>query len=280
MAKSAIKVARKLLKEEEDVLEELRVHELHDEPGYDEKFIQGLYAEFAAEFDRVEAELSKEYGPPSRTGQEDDDIIPLNGVFRFAVWQVGDKRLFAAAAHEDRAPVASISVPEAGIDAGLTGAPIILMLGTAQGVDAAPESSSVELKYDITSANAPRFAADIVKCAREISRADLDYSVQSLAKVDEIIEGFRKDGSNSDDILATLFGFGCYVGEVFVRHAGFKWREATEEEMESVAAPLVIEKADCLVNPIGKVLKRMEDGEENFLPDFYERASRLPEEAG
>ena len=41
--------------------------------------------------------------------------IPLNGVFRFAVWPVGDKQLFAAAAHEDR------------------GVPILLMLGTADG---------------------------------------------------------------------------------------------------------------------------------------------------
>jgi hypothetical protein len=32
----------------------------------------------------------------------DDDLIPLNGVFRFAEWEVDGKKIFAAAAHEDR----------------------------------------------------------------------------------------------------------------------------------------------------------------------------------
>jgi hypothetical protein len=63
----------------------------------------------------VQVELSKKYGAPSRTVTEDDDIIPLNGVFRFAVWPVDDKQLFVAASHEDR------------------GVPILLMLGTATG---------------------------------------------------------------------------------------------------------------------------------------------------
>jgi hypothetical protein len=59
--------------------------------------------------------LTNQYGKPSRTGKEQDDVIPLNGVFRFAVWSVGDLQLFAVAAHEDR------------------GVPILLMLGTADG---------------------------------------------------------------------------------------------------------------------------------------------------
>src|SRR5262249_24610867 len=55
---------------------------------------------------------SDKYGNPSRTGKQDDQVIPVTGVFRFAVWSVGAKQLFAAAAHED------------------PGAPILLMLGT------------------------------------------------------------------------------------------------------------------------------------------------------
>jgi hypothetical protein len=46
--------------------------------------------------------------------KEDDEMIPLDGAFRFAIWSVGDKLLFAAA-HEDR------------------GVSILLMLGTADG---------------------------------------------------------------------------------------------------------------------------------------------------
>lgn len=117
MPKSAITLASQLL-EDEDAggLEELRIHEFDDdEAAHDDETIEKLYAEFSAEFDRVEAALSKKYGKPSRTGKEDDDVIPLNGVFRFAIWPVGEKQLFAAAAHEDR------------------GVPILLILGTTDG---------------------------------------------------------------------------------------------------------------------------------------------------
>ena len=114
MAKAATVLASELLEGDAGGLEELRVHEFtDDDEAHDDEAVERLCAEFSAEFDRVEAALTKRYGRPSRTGNEDDDVIPLNGVFRFAVWSVGGKELFAAAAHEDR------------------GVPILLMLGTA-----------------------------------------------------------------------------------------------------------------------------------------------------
>ena len=61
----------------------------------------------------MQKELAKEFGPPSRIGKADDEFIPLGGVFRFAIWEVGDSQLFVAASHEDR------------------GVPILLMIGTA-----------------------------------------------------------------------------------------------------------------------------------------------------
>jgi hypothetical protein len=119
MSKSAITLARELLEGEAGALEELRIHEFtDDEEAHDDDAVEKLCAEFSLEFDHVVAVLSKQYGKPSRTGKEDDEVIPLNGVFRFAVWPAGDKQLFAAAAHEDR------------------GVPILLMLGTADGDDA------------------------------------------------------------------------------------------------------------------------------------------------
>lgn len=115
MAKSAKTLAREILAGDAGALEELRIHEFEDdEEAHDDEATEKLYEEFSAEFDRVKAALTKQYGQPSRTGKKDDKAIPLNGVFRFAVWAVGDKKLFAAAAHEDR------------------GVPILLMLGTAE----------------------------------------------------------------------------------------------------------------------------------------------------
>jgi hypothetical protein len=115
MAKSATSLARELIEGGPGGLEELRIHEFpDDESADDDELHEGLHADFSAEFDRVQEELTGTYGEPSRVGEDDDEVIPLNGVFRFAVWQVGDQLLFAAAAHEDR------------------DVPILLMLGTAQ----------------------------------------------------------------------------------------------------------------------------------------------------
>jgi hypothetical protein len=112
MPKSATALAKKLLAGDAGELEELRIHDFpDDEAAHDDEATDELYQDFSAEFDRIEAALTKAYGKPSRAGRGDDEVIPLNGVFRFAVWSVGDKQLFAAAAHEDR------------------GVPILLMLG-------------------------------------------------------------------------------------------------------------------------------------------------------
>ena len=109
-------LARELVDRGPGGLEELRVEEFpDDESAYDDVLHARLHAEFSAEFDRVQAELARTYGEPLRTGAGDDDLIPLNGVFRFALWELGDMVLFAAAAHEDR------------------DCPLLLMLGTTGG---------------------------------------------------------------------------------------------------------------------------------------------------
>ena len=116
MAKTATTVAQELLVSDIGSLEELRIHEFEDDDSAnDDALLEKFYQDFAKDFDKVQAELSKQYGEPSRTGKADDDAIPLNGVFRFAIWSVNDKQLFAVAAHEDR------------------GVPILLMLGTTEG---------------------------------------------------------------------------------------------------------------------------------------------------
>ena len=114
VSKLALKLAQKVLQEGEG-LEELRMHEFEDdEEAHDDELTERLYEEFSADFDRVKAELSKKYGPPSRSGKKDDRAVPLNGVFRFAIWDVKDNQLFVAAHHEDR------------------GVPIILWVGVAE----------------------------------------------------------------------------------------------------------------------------------------------------
>ena len=116
LPQSAVKLAQKILKKHEDGLEQLRMHDFpDDESAHDDELTARLYAEFSAELDGVQAELTKEYGPPSKKGKVGDKVVELNGVFRYATWQVGKKLLFVAAHHEDR------------------GIPIVLWLGTRSG---------------------------------------------------------------------------------------------------------------------------------------------------
>jgi len=113
LPRSAVKIAQQLLKKDEDGLEELRMHDFpDDESAHDDELTEQLYAEFSADVQAIQAELSREYGAPSSKGKADSDGIPLNGVFDYAIWQVADKQLFVAAHHEDR------------------GVPIVLWLGT------------------------------------------------------------------------------------------------------------------------------------------------------
>lgn len=115
MAKSASALAAKLLEDGPGSLEEFRIHVFEDDmEAHDDEAVARLYEDFAAEFERVKTQLSKKYGKPTRTGTEEDDTVPLNGVQHFAIWKVGKQELYAAVAHED------------------TEVPIILMLGTGE----------------------------------------------------------------------------------------------------------------------------------------------------
>jgi hypothetical protein len=133
-----------------------------------------------------------------------------------------------------------------------------------------------ELKYDIIPENAPRFAADMVVTAKKYFEATLDYSEDSLEEVERIVGGFHEEGLALDDVAATLFGLGCYVGEVFVRQAGGTWRAATQEEIENhYGVPLIVVLSDSLTaNPIGKLIKRLEEGDEHNVPYFFRAMCR------
>ncbi|WP_262285542.1 DUF6278 family protein [Micromonospora sp. MA102] len=128
----------------------------------------------------------------------------------------------------------------------------------------------LRLKYAPVPENAARFAGDIAAAAAQVSGVQLDYTPDSLARVDTIFDGFRADGLTGEQLAETLFGFGCYVGEVLTRHAGGRWRATAEDERAIVGWPLLVELGEhrwC--NPIGKAFKRLENGPEDSLRYFY-----------
>ena len=129
----------------------------------------------------------------------------------------------------------------------------------------------LKLQFSPIPENASTFADQIVQAARDVSKVELDYSQESLVLVDRILEDFIRDKLTPEQIGETLFGFGCYVGEVFVRNAGGIWKNTTETPMKSFAGvPIVIKMPDgSIVNPVGKVFKCVENAEVGALPYFY-----------
>jgi hypothetical protein len=118
---------------------------------------------------------------------------------------------------------------------------------------------------------APQFAGNIVRTSKAVSNLDLDYSIGSLRVVDDLIEGFRGQGAGAEQLGETLFCFGCYVGEVFVKNAGASWNETINTPMNGVAgSPLVLKLPNGMFcNPIDKVFKRLKNGSVDNLPYFY-----------
>ena len=131
------------------------------------------------------------------------------------------------------------------------------------------------LKYQPVAKNAPLFARDIVEVAQQIPGMDLDYSPASLRHVDAIIEDMRRDGAPLDAVGETLFGFGTYVGEVFVRNAGAVWIDFDESHRKFTSHAFGIELPGGAVrNPLGKVFKRFANGAEDSVEFFYQVATR------
>ena len=68
-----------------------------------------------------------------------------------------------------------------------------------------------------------RWAADVVAAMREGARLRLDYSAQSLWRVDRMIDEIRREGVQYAAVEKALRGFGAYAGEVIVRQTGAEW---------------------------------------------------------
>ncbi|MCX5662960.1 MAG: hypothetical protein NTW19_25020 [Planctomycetota bacterium] len=102
MNASSIVVAKALLQQDHGGIEYLRHRDFDlDEIVQPEEF-ERLYKEFAADVSRIQAELATVWGAPALMGQEENEAIPEQGVFAFAIWNVDGKVLFVAASHADR----------------------------------------------------------------------------------------------------------------------------------------------------------------------------------
>lgn len=116
----------------------------------------------------------------------------------------------------------------------------------------------------------PRLAADVVAMAREGAGIRLDYSPQSLALVDRIIDGIRREHPPADAVTPALTRFGAYTGEVLHRAAGAVWVDFDPDQLDVFGQPFGIRTTDGRVwNPLGRAAKRYENGPADSLRMFY-----------
>ena len=128
-------------------------------------------------------------------------------------------------------------------------------------------------------AEARRMADQFVAMVQRKTGAALDYSPSTLSAVDMVVDQIKATGVTADQASGMLYAIGCYVGEVFVRHAQGVWRPTADLKMTQVCSwPLVIAlPSGTGLNPIGKAFKRFTNGSGDSLAFFYTASLRLPQ---
>jgi hypothetical protein len=134
----------------------------------------------------------------------------------------------------------------------------------------------LRLKYPATAGNAGDHAELAVRVAAEEFDTVLDYSPASLERLDGEVESLREEGLDGEAAAEVLFVFGCYLGEVMVRSLGGTWVSTPRSPLRDVSPwPMVVALPDGSAwDAIGKVYRRIELGDSEFLPAFFELAAR------
>lgn len=127
----------------------------------------------------------------------------------------------------------------------------------------------LRLRYPPTSEYMPQHAENAVWAVKNINDADLHYDVKSLKEVDSILQKFHQEGEWEEKFAETVFCLGAYTGEVIVRHARGKWRDAARPLFDS-DWPVIEMPNGHFVNPVGKAIKRVESGPTESVVKFYE----------
>jgi hypothetical protein len=114
------------------------------------------------------------------------------------------------------------------------------------------------------------YVAGFVAEMGERGRLRFDYTVASLRFVDRVIDGLGRDQPERVRVDRFLQGLGAYTGEVIVRRAGARWVDLDPGQRELFGQPVGIRLPDGRAwNPLGKVVKRFEEGPKESVERFY-----------
>jgi hypothetical protein len=137
--------------------------------------------------------------------------------------------------------------------------------------------TTVGKKPTFTAADARKYADRGVKLAADKLGVKLDFSVESLGRVDKVMTKWHDEGETSESMPTTVYAFGCYLGEVIIKNHGGAWREtAGTPDREKFGAPVVLDLPGGVVcNPLGKAAKLLDNGEEDNFVFFYQTVTTL-----
>ena len=121
---------------------------------------------------------------------------------------------------------------------------------------------------------ASHFADESVEFVHSKFGFSLPYTPESLIVVDAIVDKIKATGATEQQASGLLAGLGCYVGEVFVRHARASWRWTAEMGMtESCRFPVVLALPGVTgCDAIGKVFQRFSGAAAASVASLYEIA--------
>jgi hypothetical protein len=128
----------------------------------------------------------------------------------------------------------------------------------------------LQLPYEPIADNAPRFAADIAAQAGG-QGIQLDFSAESVAYFDSVIESLRANEVKLEQVAEVLFSLGCFVGEAVVRATGGHWRTSNGTSLASTAPfPFVVLLPDGrLCDPAAQPFSTFALGDTASLSSFY-----------
>jgi hypothetical protein len=132
----------------------------------------------------------------------------------------------------------------------------------------------LSLRYPANATRAAEHAGLAVQLAREEYETRLDYSEASLETLDELVERLREEGMSGEEAAETLFVFGCYLGEVMARQLLGRWVDTPQSPLAEVSPwPMVVVfRGGSAWDTIGKVFRRLELGDSEYLPAFFAAA--------
>lgn len=103
-------------------------------------------------------------------------------------------------------------------------------------------------------------AESAVDMCRNVWECDLDYTVNSLEHIDNVIEimlGYEQP--DKKQITYALVCLGCYVGEVITRNFEGVWLNTVDAN----GLPVGIKAGNLTLNPLNKVFRRYREGKEH-----------------